>query len=297
MRVRVVASIAAIAIGLPALLFSAIADDLGFGSTSAASMTRHAAATSPASPPVSGAPVASSAGPASAAPSTGLPLLRAAPVTVSAPGFWSWALLDTRSGTITGSTTLAQPSDTASMIKAWIASDVLRRSTTAPSKAKLREISIMIRDSDNDAAEDLYESAGRSASIKRLLAVCALTDSKVGPGWSTTMLSARDAARMGACIADGRAAGPAWTPWVLNEMRQVRGAGRYGIIQALPADATKTLAIKNGWLLRVDGQWHVNCLAVGDGWVLSVMQRYPGRLGVGHGWAVCRSVAHQLLAH
>jgi hypothetical protein len=294
MRVRMVTSMAAIAIGLPALLFSVLADDLGFGATPA----RNAAAT-----PISdgaGGTAATARGPSVAPPvvaDPAPPLLHAAPVRISVSGFWSWALLDTRSGMITGSTTLSQPSDTASMIKAWLAADQLRRATAPPSKAKLHAISIMLRDSDNDVAEDLYESAGGSAAIKRLFAICGLTDSKAGRGWSMTMLSARDAARMGACIADGRAAGPTWTPWLLNEMRQVRGAGRYGVIEAFPPAVARSTAIKNGWLLRADGQWHVNCLAVGDGWVLSVMQRYPGRLGVDHGWAVCKSVAQQLLAH
>ena len=295
MRVRMVTSMAAIAIGLPALLFSVLADDLGFGATPA----RDAAATP--IPDEARGTVAAASGPSAAAapvvPDPAPLLLHAAPVRISTSGFWSWALLDIRNGVITGSPTLRRPSDTASMIKAWLAADQLRRATAPPSKAKLHAISVMLRDSDNDVAEDLYESAGGSAAIKRLFAVCGLTDSKAGRGWSVTMLSARDAARMGACIADGRAAGPTWTPWLLNEMRQVRGAGRYGVIEAFPPALARSMAIKNGWLLRADGQWHVNCLAVGDGWVLSVMQRYPGRLGVGHGWAVCKSIAQQLMVH
>jgi hypothetical protein len=79
-------------------------------------------------------------------------------------------------------------------------------------------------------------------------------------------------------------------------MRYVRGDGRFGIVNALPAGLATKVAIKNGWLLRDEtGIWHVNCLAVGDGWVLAVMMRYDGSLGFAHGGAVCESVTTQLI--
>jgi hypothetical protein len=227
-------------------------------------------------------------------------LLHPSNVTVSSPGFWSWALLDARTGELAGSPNLAATNDTASMIKAWIASDFLRLTAergSRPSAGDLGLLSTMIRDSNNEAAETLYRRSGATASIRRLIARCGLTDSRATPDyWSLTMLSARDAVRMGACVADGRAAGPQWTAWVLDEMRQVRGTGRFGIIEALPSTVAHRTAIKNGWLLRRDGQWRVNCLAIGDGWVLAVLLRYPGSVGMAHGAAVCRRVAAQLLA-
>jgi hypothetical protein len=246
--------------------------------------------------------VASSAVPvtptATPSPTTAAAFLTDHPVSITGQGFWSWALLDTATGRITGSATMTKQNDTASMIKSWLGADYLRRATERkqkPSTDQLHEVSIMIRDSDNDAAEDIYDANGRAASIKRLISTCKLTDSAAGPGWSKTMLSARDTARMGECIRTGRAAGPVWTTWLLNEMRQVRGVGRFGIIQALPAAEAKKTAIKNGWLLRDDGLFRINCLAIGDGWVLSVLNRYPGRLGMDHGISICTSVAKQLI--
>src|SRR5207248_3166739 len=55
------------------------------------------------------------------------PLLHAGPVSASSPGFWSWALLDRYTGELTGSPNLNAVNDTASMIKAWLAADYLRR--------------------------------------------------------------------------------------------------------------------------------------------------------------------------
>lgn len=228
------------------------------------------------------------------------PLLRPAPVALSTTGFESWALLDTRTRKLSGSDNLAATSDTVSMVKAWLVADYLRGAAQRgekPSSDRMRDLSIMIRDSDNEAAEDIYRRNGSTSSIERLIKVCGLTDSSAVPDrWSETRMSARDAVRMGACLADGRAAGPRWTTWVLNEMRSVRGDGRFGIVSALPPDVAKTVAIKNGWLLRDDtGLWHVNCLAIGDRWVLAVMMRYAGDLGFEHGGTECEQVTSGLI--
>jgi hypothetical protein len=226
--------------------------------------------------------------------------MRPAPVTLDEEGFVSWALLDRRTNKITGSPNISETNDTASMIKSWLAADYLRRASEAnetPSHQRLHELSIMIRDSDNAAAQDIYLLNGQDESIERLIEMCGLTDSSAHHAWwSMTKVSARDAARMGACIADGRAAGRAWTQWLLDEMRQVRGEGDFGVRKALPPDVAAGVAIKNGWLVRGDDQlWHVNCLAIGDDWVLGVLARYPAQLGLDHGAALCRSVGEQLM--
>jgi hypothetical protein len=248
--------------------------------------------------------------PASPTPTpTPAPLpFRAADVTaqsVSTLGFLSWALLDRRSGEIIGSPNMQGTITTASMIKAWLASDYLRRAAEkgqTPSTAQLADLEIMIRDSDNNAADRTYKADGATASIERLISMCKLTDSKATPGlWSNTFISARDTVRMGGCIADGQAAGDKWTPWVLDKMRKVRGTGDFGIREALPAAAQSQVAIKNGWLQRDDDNdnWHTSCLAIGDTWVLSVLQRYPSQgnfdADFQHTADVCKKVATQLL--
>ena len=244
------------------------------------------------------APTATSTTPSTTA--TTKPLVHANPVTLNAPGFWSWALLDQASGTVVGSPNDNATQVTASMIKSWLASDYLRLAAakgSQPSKAALQQLSIMIRDSDNNAASATYISVGKAASITRLIKICGLTDSKAGADWAHTLVSARDAIRMGQCIATGQAAGAKWTDWVLNEMRSVRGAGLFGPIEVLPAAEAKQTAIKNGWVSLKDGNWHVNCLAIGQGWVLAVESVYPVAKGMGIGTANCRSVTQQLMAN
>jgi hypothetical protein len=245
-----------------------------------------------------GSPEAPSPSP-SPSPSPPPLLVAAGPVSVNASGWWSWAMLDQRTNKITGSTNMSSTNRTASMIKSWIAADYLRRSAeqgVTPSDTRLNEVSTMIRDSDNAAATDLYAVVGKQASTRRLISACGLTDSKVGPtSWSDTRVSARDTTRIAACIQDGRAAGPKWTSWLLKEMRLVRGVGDFGIRKAFPATVAQTIAIKNGWVVRDDnGDWEVNCLAIGDGWTMGVLTRYDASLGMTYGANICKNVAAQL---
>lgn len=214
--------------------------------------------------------------------------------------FVGWAVLDLASGTTTGSSNLAETSTTASMIKAWIVADYLRLTAEAgdqPDPERIGQLQQIIRDSHNGYTEVVFDEIGEHASIERLIQICALTDSQAVPNrWSNTRLSPRDTTRMGACIADGRAAGPEWTAWLLDEMQAVRGIGDFGIRHAFPPDQRAAIAIKNGWVIRsAEDAWHVNCLAIGDGWTMGVMTRYPAHLGYTHGAEICRSLAAQQL--
>lgn len=214
--------------------------------------------------------------------------------------FVGWAILDRTDGSIIGSNNMTEVSTTASLIKAWIVADFLRREAEAgrtPSDLRMAQLELIIRDSNNEYAEAIFRLLGAHKSIERLIRICQLTDSSPYLDfWSNTQLSPRDTARMGACIADGRAAGPVWTRWLLDQMRAVRGVGDFGIRHAFPEEIRPTIAIKNGWIDRsYDGNWHVNCLAIGDTWTMGVMTRYPVHLGYQHGAEICRALAAEHL--
>jgi hypothetical protein len=218
-------------------------------------------------------------------------------VTVAVDGKFSWAYLDRGTGRLYSSDNANVTSYTESMVKAWLAADNLSRSAAAGRQPSLNLIVPMILDSDNNAAETIYLNDGGDATIRRMIQTCRLTDTTIHSAWwSLTMMSARDAVQLGRCIADGTAAGPQWTKWLLDEMRQVRGEGRFGIISGVPSSTAATLAIKNGWTLHVDdGKWHVNCLAIDSNWVMAVMLTYPGSRGLSYGASACASVAKQVL--
>lgn len=216
--------------------------------------------------------------------------------TVTVPAATAWALANTVTGKLlrAGGDTTGRYT-TESMVKPWLAADDLTRHPH-PTPAHLATISRMIRDSDDAAAQQLYETNGATDTITRLTAVCHLTDTTTVPGWwSLTRVTAADAARIGVCLTTGAAAGPTWTPWILNEMRHLR-AGRWGITAGLDTD--NGVAVKNGWTLHVDDNtWHIACLAITGTWSLAVLMVYPATLGLTRGADTCASVAHQLGLH
>jgi hypothetical protein len=284
------------------------------------------AATGPAPQSTGTSPTpAGTAGSANVAPQAAPPgpnlLLPADPSTIKAPGtnFFGWTLIDRRTGKSTGSTNQETATSTAeSMIKTWIAADYLRHQTTAPNSATLAELTTMIIDSDNAVATKYYRLNGGDPSIIELIKLCGLKDTRVpylADEWSYTTMSAADAARMGLCIANGTAAGPQWTNWLLDTMKHVRGTvdqqqvttggGRWGIIDGLPANLVADTSIKNGWTAQVyDHNWHINCLAINPDWVLAIELDYPWTSPNGtwqqannlqQGADTCASVTRQLV--
>lgn len=249
------------------------------------------------------------------------PTLQAAAVTgpSPAPKFFAWAFYDRRTNEMTGSANSAKSTNTTeSMIKVWLVSDYLRRlGTKQPTKTALKYTSTAIRNSNDDSANWLYSQDGGRASITRLASTCGLKTVKASTsGWAYTTMTAQDAARMGLCVADGRAAGPQWTEYVLEEMRHTQGTtaakdqekrtggGHWGIIDGLPENLQEEVSIKNGWtLIFADGLWHVNCLAIHTDWVLAVQLRVKGvtisagqkdAAGLSNAASICASVAEQL---
>jgi hypothetical protein len=236
-----------------------------------------------------------------ATPPAGRPATTPATPPSPDPQTWaSWALLDRTTGTIAVAGGVGGTSTTESMIKIGVVAQFLadlQQVGRQPTQLEKQQMSAAIRDSDNDAAEDLYRKRFGDVMLRKLLATCRLHDSTTKAGWwSETQMTAADAARMGECIASGRVAGGEWTTWILGEMRSVRGVGRFGIIEAHPQDDGQPLAIKNGWTQRpADGLWHVNCLAVTAWWTLAVMIRYPASRDLAYGARWCRDVAAAII--
>ena len=232
-------------------------------------------------------------------------------------GFLAWAAVDRTTGARVSSPNATETSSTESMIKVWLVADHLRRAAEAgaePGDEELRDAQLAIRHSHNSAAQRLYEAGGGDATVERMIEICTLADTHIPDGgsgwWSRTEMSANDAVRLGECVADGTAAGPEWTDWLLDEMQQVVGTtadedqrpdedfegGRWGIIDGLPEELVEQgVSIKNGWTrIGRDSSWHLNCLAITDDWVIAVMMRYPAEYSLDYGAERCASVARQL---
>jgi hypothetical protein len=244
------------------------------------------------------------------------PTLRAGPV--SAPTtpklyLFGWAFLDRRTNKLVGSANMDTVTNTTeSMIKVWLAADYFRHlQGRQPTQQVLSDITLMIEDSNDVKATELYKLDGGLPAIKELITTCKLTETTAVKSWSYTRITPADAARYGKCIADG-AAGPTWTPWLLNLMKNVRGGvadnnpavvtkqgGHWGIIDALPQSLAQDTSIKNGWTyIYADARWHINCMAIHPDWVLTVEMQFAGSQtpkGLQQGADACASVTRQLL--
>jgi hypothetical protein len=215
------------------------------------------------------------------------------------PVYYTWALIDRHTGQVRGFN-LAKTSFSESTVKIWLAADYFNRHGNggiAVDPAELSRLQGMIRLSDDSAADHFYSSNGGNASISRMISTCDLDDSSVYSGWwSKTLISARDLAKLGLCIADGTATNPAATAWILDQMRNVGGDGLFGIKFALPEPDRSELAIKNGWYNHgFDSHWRVLCLGVHPDWVLAIENTYPSSYGRGYGEQNCVTVTKMVL--
>ncbi|MGI5128666.1 hypothetical protein ACQEVB_17785 [Pseudonocardia sp. CA-107938] len=220
--------------------------------------------------------------------------------TATDPSVWTaWAFHDRASGSWSGSANSAtERTEAESTIKAWIGVDVLRlRATRGPAVTpdELRLISAAVRQSDDQAAETLYRSAGGDEVLRDLQPVCevAVTTSRQHY-WSFAQVSAVEAARIMECVLDEAPRRPGGAELVAD-LRSVDADGAFGIPDALPAGTR--VAVKNGWTEHsARGIWNVNCVASWDAGTLAVLTRYPRERGRDFGAALCRDVTARVLA-
>jgi hypothetical protein len=231
---------------------------------------------------------------------------RARRITDATDEWASFTLVDRRAGRFVGDSRSAQQTNSESVVKAWLAADLL--ATAAAEKRRLTayersRMSAMIRVSDDDDAEVIWRWLGADASIRKMIRTCRLTDTSVYPGrWALTQISSRDLARLGVCLIPGagklleaRAGGE-----LFALMRSVEKSNAFGIQSAQPAGKGVRLAVKNGWTEHGGtGLWNVNCLAIWGPalrWVLAVTLRYPIPRGLSYGAGVCRRVTTALFS-
>jgi hypothetical protein len=262
------------------------------------------AAVVPSAPASTPAPTTSASTPPRRPDPLAAPLARARRITDSTAGWASFTLIDRRTGRTVGDARSAELTNTESVVKVWLAADLL--ATAAEQGRKLgayerQRMAAMIRASDDDAAEVFWRMLGSDASIKKMIETCRLTDSQVSPEWwSLTQISARDIARLGACLLPGRGRplDARASAELLGLMRTVEPSNAFGIQQAQPAGDGVRVAVKNGWTGHGgSGLWNVNCLGMwGENtrWVLAVAVRYPIDRGLDYGAAVCRRVTTAL---
>jgi beta-lactamase class A len=117
----------------------------------------------------------------------------------------------------------------------------------------------MIEDSDNDAAEDLWDLVGGVPALARYNARVGLTDTRPnGVAWGLTTTSALDQVRLvqRVCYPNGVLTASS-RRYALELMSHVDPSQAWGVSGGVPHQAT--VALKNGWLPH-DDAWHVNSI-------------------------------------
>lgn len=177
-----------------------------------------------------------------------------------------------------------RPFPTASLVKLFVAEDVLRRARAGQvvlddrDRAWLRE---MVRSSDDDAASALWVRFGGGRMVADVAARYGLTGTgpPLVPGrWGQAVTTARDLAVFLARLPvlahpDDAAALLGW----MAEVTPVAADGydqRFGVL-ALPGP----VAAKQGWMCCVDGMRHLHSVGIVEGRVVVLLAEAPAGVG------------------
>jgi hypothetical protein len=210
-------------------------------------------------------------------------------------GIAGFTVIDLATGDILGGGYAETQIRTASVIKVPIAMELMAMANAqgrALTPSEQSELQLMITQSDNNAATQLWNEVG-GANVIGLMRSLGATQTVADPGgaWGFTLTTSRDLAVVLARLAQG-VLGPSATNEIISLMRQVIPSQAWGIGAAIPG-----AAIKNGWFPD-PGDWRVNCLGIAGGrrYALAIMTEYPIALGQVYGEATCQQIASQLLA-
>ncbi len=167
------------------------------------------------------------------------------------------------------------PTATASVVKLFIADDILFRAAagevelTPDDRATL---DVMLRSSDDNAGESLWSRFGESDIVARVAARYGLTATASTPGdeWWNTMTTVSDLARYYAMLADGSGGlDDASSATIIGNLKAFADFGadgydqRFGIPDAL--QPVIEVAVKQGWMCCVEGDWlHLSTGYLGD---------------------------------
>jgi beta-lactamase class A len=157
--------------------------------------------------------------------------------------------------------------DSASIVKAIILAVLLRWHQEAGeplSPWEEHEATLMITQSDNDAATALWGEVGRSR-LRRFLGLAKMDQTQLGRGgyWGLTQVTAHDEMLLLELLTlPNPVLSAASRSYQLGLMSRVISSQRWGTPAGAPGDVT--VHVKNGWLPD-DAGWHVNSIGAFTG--------------------------------
>jgi len=155
----------------------------------------------------------------------------------------------------------------ASIVKAIILAALLRRQQetgTALSPRERHEATLMITQSDNDAATYLWNEAGPH-SLQRFLDLAKMDQTRLGQDgyWGLTQVTAHDEMLLLQLLTQPNPVlSAASRSYQLGLMSRVISGQRWGTPAGAPQDVT--VHVKNGWLPESSG-WHINSIGAFTG--------------------------------
>lgn len=167
-----------------------------------------------------------------------------------------------------------RPFPIASVVKLFIADDLLLQESegrTTLSAADRQSLDIMLRSSDDSAAQNFWDRSGQNAIIARVVARYGLTGTTApyNGHWDVTQSTASDLVRYYDKLLDGSGGlPPAQADIILDNLAQSTPTGtdgypqRFGIPEGLYAEP---VAVKQGWFCCWNGgnQLHVSTGVIG----------------------------------
>lgn len=152
--------------------------------------------------------------------------------------------------------------DSASAIKATIISALIfkKHGVSHLTSAQRSLAWLMITQSNNDAATDLWFETGYS-SLKRFLIAAGMSHTELDWGaWGLSQITAQDELKLLQVLTTaGKVLNSASRGYILWLMTQVIPSQRWGVPDGAPSDLK--VSVKNGWLPDPDtGRWHVNSI-------------------------------------
>ncbi len=126
-----------------------------------------------------------------------------------------------------------------------------------PNSYEMSVMSAMIENSDNNAAQVIYDTIGYDAGQQAYMHSWGITDYTSDPnGWGWGQWSPSDMAHLLTLLQQGKVLNSSDRALAFQLMESIESDQRFGVGDTAPANAT--VAMKDGWVTGPDGAWAVN---------------------------------------